>query len=174
MPSFNLNNPDDYLALLLNFDENRYQQNYVQKNQENNRQGWNSMGMSRQTAYDMANAGSRSSSRGGASDDSWQKDLGLAELAWKREDSAADRALQRELANLQMQSARAQADATRQVGMANVALGDRRIALDRMLGERDQALEAQKQLATRATRQLAAPQGRINPGLAPILGRDRI
>lgn len=89
-------------------------------------------------------------------------------------DAAAQRALELQIAQLQNATNQQRNAQDYQLGQGNLSLGQSRLALDDLLGKRSQQLQGAEQFATRATRQLAAPGGKLNPTLAPIMGISSI
>lgn len=89
-------------------------------------------------------------------------------------DAAAQRAMQLQIAQMQhgIDQGRLNLDTT--LGQGNLQIGQNRLALDDLLGKRSQALQASEQFGQRATRQLVAPGGKVNPTIAPIVGRSQI
>lgn len=97
-----------------------------------------------------------------------------ASNAQNEADAAAARAMQLQIAQMQNGTAQQRNNQDYQLGQGNLSLGQSRLALDDLLGKRSQQLQGAQEFATRATRQLAAPGGKLNPTLAPIMGVSSI
>lgn len=82
--------------------------------------------------------------------------------------------LDRELGRGNLDLGRGQLSLSRELGRRGLALDERSLAENTRLTERNQRLQGQEMLASRATRQLAAPGGAVLPSLQPIMGRSRI
>lgn len=111
---------------------------------------------------------------GGGSLASLAAGSGQNNYAQQAADAAAQRALQLQIAQMGNAIDQGRLNLDTQLGQGNLQIGQNRLALDDLLGKRSQQLQASEQFGQRATRQLVAPGGKVNPTIAPIVGRSQI